>query len=117
MKWSGMSRSTGLAITDSDHIGQSIEDILTTPVGSRVMRREYGSEIFKLIDAPMNGVTKMRLMAATVMAIINWEPRVKVTSMSSTVSFDGTVVMTVEFERQDGVRGKSSVDVNLRASA
>lgn len=41
------------------------------------INREYGSEIFKLLDAPMNGATKLRIMAATVMAIINWEPRVR----------------------------------------
>jgi phage baseplate assembly protein W len=81
MTWSGMNKSDGTAIDDIDHIRQSITDILTTPVGSRVMRREYGSDIFTLLDAPINGATKMRLMAATVMAIINWEPRVKVTSI------------------------------------
>ncbi|HEN3606819.1 TPA: baseplate assembly protein, partial [Yersinia enterocolitica] len=39
----GMSRNTGQTITDADHISQSIADILITPVGSRVMRRAYGS--------------------------------------------------------------------------
>lgn len=117
MTWYGMNKSTGLAITESEHISQSITDILTTPIGSRVMRREYGSEIFILIDAPMNGVTKMRLMAATVMAIINWEPRVKVTSMTPTVNFDGEVIMTIDYERQDGTRTKNSVDVNLGTAA
>ncbi|EDJ4804012.1 baseplate assembly protein, partial [Salmonella enterica] len=42
-RYMGMNRNTGLAISDSEHIGQSMRDILLTPVGSRVMRREYGS--------------------------------------------------------------------------
>lgn len=117
MAWSGMNKSTGLTISDIDHIRQSIADILTTPVGSRVMRREYGSEIFKLLDAPMNGATKLRIMAATVMSIINWEPRVKVTAMSVEITFDGKMVLSVEFERQDGARAKTDVAVNLGVSA
>ncbi len=117
MTWRGMSKSTGVAITDSEHISQSITDILTTPVGSRIMRRGYGSEIFKLLDAPMNGATRLRIMAATVMAIINWEPRVKVTAMSIDITYNGLMVLSVEFERQDGTRTKSSVDVNLGSSS
>ena len=117
MTWRGMNKSTGFALTDSDHISQSITDILTTPIGSRVMRREYGSEIFKLLDAPMNGATKLRIMAATVMAIINWEPRVRVTAMSIEITYGGEMVLSVEFERQDGTRQKNSVDVNLGSSS
>jgi len=117
MTWYGMNKSTGLALTDSEHISQSITDILTTPIGSRVMRREYGSEIFKLLDAPMNGTTKLRIMAATVMAIINWEPRVKVTAMGMDITYGGQMVLSVEYERQDGTRTKNNVDVNLGASS
>ncbi|MDI5405236.1 thiamine pyrophosphate-binding protein, partial [Salmonella enterica subsp. enterica serovar Lubbock] len=47
-----MNRNTGLAISDSEHISQSMRDILLTPVGSRVMRREYGS----LLSAHLFGV-------------------------------------------------------------
>lgn len=39
----GMSRETGKALDEAAHISQSIRDILTTPVGSRLMRRTYGS--------------------------------------------------------------------------
>ena len=117
MTWQGMRKSTGAVITDSEHISQSITDILTTPIGSRIMRREYGSEIFRLLDAPMNGATKLRIMAATVMSIINWEPRVKVTAMSVEITFDGKMVLSVEFERQDGARAKTDVAVNLGVSA
>lgn len=117
MTWSGMNKSDGKAIDDIDHIRQSITDILTTPVGSRVMRREYGSDIFTLLDAPINGATNMRLMAATVMAVINWEPRVKVISMRPTITMNGEMVIYVDVERQDGSRTKNSVEVNLGVAA
>ncbi|MED0543895.1 baseplate assembly protein, partial [Escherichia marmotae] len=43
VRYLGMNRSDGLTVTDLEHISQSIGDILRTPVGSRVMRRDYGS--------------------------------------------------------------------------
>lgn len=40
-----MNAHTGGAIDRLAHIRQSIADILTTRIGSRVMRREYGSQL------------------------------------------------------------------------
>lgn len=40
--FSGMSRHTGAALDGADHLAQSVADILGTPIGSRVMRRDYG---------------------------------------------------------------------------
>ncbi|WP_375666036.1 MULTISPECIES: GPW/gp25 family protein, partial [unclassified Bartonella] len=51
---SGMDRTTGKPLTGIDHLRQSILDILSTRIGSRVMRRDYGSRVAELIDAPVN---------------------------------------------------------------
>jgi phage baseplate assembly protein W len=51
----GMDNLTGKSLADLAHLRQSIADILTTPIGSRVMRRDYGSRIFQRIDAPLTG--------------------------------------------------------------
>ena len=40
--YSGMNNTSGKAITDIDHLRQSVRDILLTPQGSRIARREYG---------------------------------------------------------------------------
>ncbi len=50
-RYLGMNRSDGLTVTDLEHISQSIGDILRTPVGSRVMRRDYGSLLASMIDS------------------------------------------------------------------
>ncbi len=42
-RYTGMSRETGVTLVELEHIRQSVRDILTTPLGSRVMRRNYGS--------------------------------------------------------------------------
>ena len=71
----GMARTTGAALAGDAHLAQSIADILTTPIGSRVMRREYGSDLPELIDAPINPETVVDLYQATAEALARWEPR------------------------------------------
>jgi phage baseplate assembly protein W len=71
----GMSRTTGAYLDDLEHLKQSIVDILTTPVGSRVMRREYGSNLFYLVDRPVNREFVQQIYAAVAEAIERWEPR------------------------------------------
>ncbi|MDR8014104.1 GPW/gp25 family protein [Ectopseudomonas guguanensis] len=74
-----MNRETGTAISDLDHLKQSIADILGTRIGSRLARREYGSNVPDLIDEPFHGATTLRLYAATAMALMRWEPRLRIT--------------------------------------
>ena len=46
----GMSAVTGKPLEGLDHLRQSIADILSTPIGTRVGRREYGSLLAELVD-------------------------------------------------------------------
>lgn len=71
-----MNRLNGSTVTTRAHIAQSVEDILTTRMGTRIARREYGSLLPELIDQPLNDATRLRLYAASVMALMRWEPRV-----------------------------------------
>lgn len=66
-----------------------------TPIGSRVMRREYGSRLFQLVDAPMNRGTILELYAATAQAIAKWEPRFAVQQVSIVDAVPGTVTIDV----------------------
>ncbi|NMZ00145.1 baseplate assembly protein [Pseudomonas proteolytica] len=100
-----MNRETGGAIGDLDHITQSIADILTTRIGTRVMRREYGSLLPELVDHPFNDATRLRVYAATVMALMRWEPRISLNRVQflganlqgqSVLDLDGTLVDTNE---------------------
>lgn len=74
----GLHATTGREVGGIEHLRQSIRDILTTPIGSRVMRRDYGSRLFDLIDAPYSAATKLGIIAATVEALMLWEPRIEV---------------------------------------
>jgi phage baseplate assembly protein W len=73
----GISRTTAKALGGFDHLRQSIADILTTPIGTRVHRRDYGSRIPRLVDRPINKSLVSDLVAATAEALNRWEPRLR----------------------------------------
>ncbi|WP_315708991.1 GPW/gp25 family protein [Brenneria uluponensis] len=97
----GMNAQTGRAITDGDHIRQSVNDILITPLGSRVMRREYGSTLFSLIDQPFNDVLRMKITSAAYSALMRWEPRISPTRITLVVGTAGRLAVTVHAQRTD----------------
>lgn len=69
MSSTGLNGETGGILTGFDHVRQSIRCILTTPIGSRVMRRDFGSELFELIDRPLTDQVILAIYAAVVMAL------------------------------------------------
>ena len=104
----GMHAATGRAIRDLAHIRQSLANILTTPIGSRVMRRGYGSEVPELIDQPMNGATQLRIYAAVAHAVLRWEPRIRLTSLQLERDQAGAATLTLE-----GIANGSNVQLQV----
>ncbi|WP_208438644.1 MULTISPECIES: GPW/gp25 family protein [Bartonella] len=93
---SGMDRTTGKSLTGIDHLRQSILDILSTRIGSRVMRRDYGSRVAELIDAPVNNAFAVALYAAVAEALDKWEPRFKLKKIDFKWSEAGQVSLSFE---------------------
>jgi phage baseplate assembly protein W len=99
----GIHRSTGKLLTEEAHIAQSVGDILTTPLGTRVMRENYGSLLPELLDHPQTPTLELKLMAAAFMSIIVWEPRIKPTRMRmSPALLDGRRSIDIEFALASG---------------
>lgn len=73
----GMSRHGGQTLSGIGHLRQSIEDILTTPLGSRRMRPDYGSKLRRFVDLPVNEGWKSAVQAEVARALTPWEPRLK----------------------------------------
>lgn len=94
----GMSTTTGRAIGTLDHIRQSIGDILSTPIGTRVMRREYGSLLPYLVDAPMDKATVIDIIQASAGAIARWEPRVRVDRIEIEEAEPGQITLAIDLE-------------------
>ena len=119
MSYRGLNAGTGRAIEDIEHIRQSVRDILTTPVGSRVMRRDYGSLLPELIDQPLNGATLLKAYAATVLALLKWEPRLRITRVRFGADATGQLTVDLEATRTDGARAAAlaNIAVLLRGAA
>lgn len=107
-----MNRRNGSTLTELEHITQSVEDILTTRLGTRIARREYGSLLPELIDQPQNAPTRIRLIAATAMALVNWEPRISLSRVQFHLSdLSGRAELEI-----DGVLVDSNEPFNLSTS-
>lgn len=92
-----MNRETGTDLTGLKHLKQSIIDILTTPIGSRVMRRDYGSHIFFLVDKAANPHNVLRVYVAVAEALERWEPRFILSRVTvDEVQANGRLSLTLE---------------------
>lgn len=92
----GMSRDTGAALGGFDHLKQSIGDILSTPLGTRVHRRDYGSRLMGLVDRPVNQSLVADMVQAAAEALDRWEPRLKVESVTiDGVTAEGQVTLSL----------------------
>ena len=111
---SGLNKHTGQAIEELEHIRQSVADVLTTPLGSRLMRRSYGSEIPTLIDQPLNGATRLRVMAATASALKKWEPRIRAQRVTLALGDQpGSLSVELEAERIVGPRQDAQISLSV----
>ncbi|MBI6953133.1 GPW/gp25 family protein [Pseudomonas sp. B21-023] len=91
----GMDRRTGQPLSGVAHLRQSIEDILTTPLGSRRMRPDYGSQLRRYIDLPVNEGWKSAVQAEVARALGRWEPRLKLDRVKVVAMLDGQVSLAL----------------------
>lgn len=103
-----MNARTGHIMSRLAYIRQSLADILTTPIGSRVMRRDYGSKVPELIDQPLNGATVLRIYAATAYVVLRWERRIALTELHLQRGADGQATLIL-----GGVTNEQSVQLDV----
>ena len=71
-----------VALTNErSELEQAISIILSTPVGTRVMRPKFGSRLHELLFAPINVQTIAQARRYVEEALGMWEPRIQVTSV------------------------------------
>ncbi|KAF1367178.1 MAG: GPW/gp25 family protein [Yokenella regensburgei] len=109
----GMNRGSGMSITDGEHISQSVRDILITPIGSRVMRRNYGSLLSALIDQPQNEALRLQIMVACYSAVQKWEPRMRLSNITFERAETGAMYVDITGTRTDtGLPFSSTVSLS-----
>ena len=110
----GMDRNTGRALDSAsdEHFNQSVGDILTTPLDARSMLRGYGSELFNLVDQPNTPLNRMRIFAATALALLAWERRGRLKHVALDRGADGAATLRLSMVRTDRV-GRPTVDLAI----
>lgn len=91
----GLDRRTGQPLSGVAHLKQSIEDILTTPVSSRRMRPEYGSNLRRYVDLPVNEGWKSAVQAEVARALGRWEPRLKLERVRVVAVVGGQITLSL----------------------
>lgn len=74
----GIDARTGRLIDDWTHCQQSIQKILTTPLGARIMRGWVGSRNQKLLGELLSPATINRFFYLAVLAVALHEPRYRI---------------------------------------
>lgn len=92
----GVDANTGQPLAGLEHLKQSIRDILTTRIGTRVMRRDYGSRVPELVDRPITPALAVELYAATAEALDRWEPRLKLERVRVLSAQEGSVELSLQ---------------------
>lgn len=77
-------------------IEKSIERILSTSLGSRVMEPTFGSELYLLIDKRLDDEWKLLFIKYVFEAIDTWEKRVKIQNVNLNTAGE-QVKYTLEF--------------------
>ena len=87
----------GLALTsERSELEQSIQIILTTSPGQRVMRPTFGCRLQELVFAPNNSHTAAQARRYVEEALGMWEPRIRVDRVSVRPDPDDTSRLLVE---------------------
>lgn len=91
----------GLALTnDRNELEQSIQIILTTSPGQRVMRPTFGCRLHELVFAPNNNHTAIQARRFVEEALGMWEPRIRVLRVEARPDPDEPSRLVIEIEYQ-----------------
>lgn len=89
-------------------ITQSINRILKTPLGTRVMRPDFGSRLYELRDREFNDEYKLNATRFTYEAIKKWEPRVKIEKVNFKVKpVSGIVILSITLANGEVIEVKN----------
>ncbi len=89
-------------------VAESIKRILETPIGTRVMRPEFGSRLYELIDKRMDEKWKLDFIRFAAEAINKWEKRVKLVSVELRKIEGSKVYYTLHFDNGEEIEGEFS---------
>lgn len=86
-------------ISDEDDIKSSLEILLTTRQGERVMRPDYGCNLDELIFEPLTTTFKTYIKDLIATAILYYEPRIEVNKidLDDTGELEGRILIMIDY--------------------
>jgi uncharacterized protein len=85
--------------TAADEIEQSLTVLFTTQPGERILRPEYGCDLRRFLYRAIDSTTMTEIKDVIGMAILRWEPRITVNSISvdGRDYLDGRLLLGVDY--------------------
>ncbi|WHU03666.1 GPW/gp25 family protein [Sphingomonas sp. NIBR02145] len=102
-----MDRFTGKPLERDKHIPQSIDDILSTPKGTRIMRRDYGATYLNQDGSARTGLQGDDVAEEATALLAEYEPRIRVYGVSATMIGGTPSSITVEYADNEDTTGRT----------
>jgi phage baseplate assembly protein W len=86
-------------LSDVDDIQSSLEILLTTRPGERVMRPDYGCNLDELVFEPLTTTFKTYIKDLISTAILYYEPRIEMNSidLDDTGELEGRILIVIDY--------------------
>lgn len=98
--------------TDAKAINNAIQNILFTPKGSLPGKPTFGSDLYKIIFAPLDGATEELMKRFIREALRDWEKRIVVTKVEvESVPQYNRLIASIDYRYRD-----KGLDVNEQLS-
>jgi hypothetical protein len=94
----GLDDQAGVSITGVPYLMQALRILIGTPIGSRVMRRTFGTLVPMLVDAPMTPDLVADLTASVAQAIVMWLPLITLLQVQVVTASAGKWTMNLVIE-------------------
>lgn len=99
---------------DINSVKQAIKNLILTKPYEKPFHPEIGSQVYGLLFEPLDGLTANTINKVILNLIENWEPRVKVLSLTVNPDFDtNTYNLSIEFDII-GVNNPQTLETNLK---
>lgn len=93
---SAMDRETGKSLSGPPELEQAIDQIFRTYPGDRIMRAEYGSKLFDLVDvADVSPSGRAKIAQECAGAVRRFEPRIRLDQVTTEANALGDVTQTI----------------------
>jgi len=89
--WQACISDPKVVVEDANDIAQCIYTILATVKGSDPLRPDFGSDLYKFIDQPIN-LVQPQMIFEVFNALEKWEPRIVVNRVRISTDFDRKII-------------------------